>query len=81
MFNFLPWFGMIQTRDTTGSGKVLYVAEFGRFTEIYTPPSAIGILTVTINGNSCTLAETPASPVEVPLTGTLSIGAFPPRPY
>jgi hypothetical protein len=80
-FNFLPWFGQVQTRDTTGNGKVLYVAEFGRFTEIYTPPSAIGILTVTVNGNSCTLAEAPASPVQVPLTGTLSIGAFPPRPY
>ena len=80
-FNFLPWYGQIATRDTTGNGKVLYVAEFGRFVDEVGPPSAIGILTVTVNGNSCTLTEAPASPVAVPLSGTLSLGAFPPRPY
>ncbi len=80
-FNFLPWYGQIVTRDTTGTGKVLYVAEFGRFIDEQGPPSAIGILTITVNGNSCTLTEAPGSPVEVPLSGTLSLGAFPPRPY
>ncbi len=80
-FNFLPWFGMIQTRDTTGTGKVLYVAEFGRYVDEVGPPSAVGILTVTVNGNSCTLTEAPNSPVEVPLAGALSLGAYPPRPY
>jgi hypothetical protein len=80
-FNFLPWYGMIVTRDTTGTGKVLYVAEFGRFVDEQGPPSAIGILTIAVNGNSCTLTEAPGSPVNVPLTGTLSLGAYPPRPY
>ncbi len=80
-FNFLPWFGMIQTRDTTGTGKVLYVAEFGRYIDEVGPPSAVGILTVSVNGNSCTLTEAPNSPVAVPLSGALSLGAYPPRPY
>jgi hypothetical protein len=80
-FNFLPWYGQIVTRDTTGTGKVLYVAEFGRFIDEIGPPSAIGILTIAVNGNSCTLSEAPSSPVTVPLSGTLSLGAFPPRPY
>jgi hypothetical protein len=80
-FNFLPWYGQIVTRDTTGTGKVLYVAEFGRFVDEQGPPSAVGILTITVNGNSCTLAESPNSPVAVPLTGALSLGAYPPRPY
>jgi hypothetical protein len=80
-FNFLPWYGMIVTRDTTGTGKVLYVAEFGRFIDETGPPSAVGILTVAVNGNSCTLTEAPGSPVQVPLSGALSLGAYPPRGY
>jgi hypothetical protein len=80
-FNFLPWNGQIVTRDTTGTGTVLYVAEFGRFVDESGPPSAVGILTITVNGNSCTLAESPNSPVTVPLTSALSLGAYPPRPF
>lgn len=80
-FNFLPWYGMIGTRDTTGTGKVLYVVEFGRWTDLHTPPSALGILTIQVNGNTCTLAEAPGSPVAVPLSGALSLGVYPPRPY
>ncbi len=80
-FNFLPWYGQIVTRDTTGTGKVLYVAEFGRFVDETGPPSAVGILTIAVNGNSCTLTEAPSSPVAVPLSGALSLGAYPPRPY
>lgn len=80
-FNFLPWYGQIATRDTTGTGKVLYVAEFGRYVDEAGPPSAVGILTITVNGNTCTLAEAPDSPVNVPLSGALSLGAYPPRPY
>jgi hypothetical protein len=60
---------------------VLYVVEFGRFTDVYSPPSAVGILTITVNGSTCTLAESPNSPVAVPLSGALSLGAYPPRPY
>jgi len=80
-FNFLPWYGIVGTRDTTGTGKVLYVVEMGRFADETGPPSAVGILTVTVNGNSCTLTEAPGSPVTVPLSGALSLGVFPPRPY
>jgi DNA-binding beta-propeller fold protein YncE len=80
-FNFLPWYGQLATRDTTGTGKVLYVAEFGRYVDEMGPPSAVGILTITVNGNTCTLAESPNSPVTVPLSGALSLGAYPPRPY
>jgi len=80
-FNFLPWYGQVVTRDTTGTGKVLYVAEFGRFVDESGPPSAVGILIITVNGNTCTLSEAPGSPVQVPLAGALSLGAYPPRPY
>jgi DNA-binding beta-propeller fold protein YncE len=80
-FNFLPWYGMIATRDTTGTGKVLYVAEFGRFVDERSWPSAIGILTINVNGNTCTLTESPSSPVPLALSGALSLGAYPPRPY
>ena len=80
-FNSRPWYGQVVTRDTTGTGKVLYVAEFGRGIDEQTNPSAIGILTITVNGHSCTLAESPNSPVMLTWPGTLSIGAYPPRPY
>ncbi len=80
-FNTRPWYGQIVTRDTTGTGKVLYVAEFGRSIDEQRVQSAIGILTITVNGNSCTLAESPNSPVILTWPGTLSLGAYPPRPY
>ncbi|MFZ0705206.1 MAG: hypothetical protein WAM71_06350 [Candidatus Korobacteraceae bacterium] len=80
-FNFLPWYGQVLTRDTTGTGTVLYVAEFGRYIDEEAPPSAIGILTVTVNGNACTLTESVNSPVTIPIPGTLSLGVYPPRPY
>lgn len=76
-----PWYGQIVTRDTSGTGKVLYVAEFGRFIDERTPRSAIGILTISVNGNSCTISESPNSPVLLPWPGALSLGAYPPRPY
>jgi hypothetical protein len=70
-----PWsyVGSLQTRDTTGTGNVLYVAEFG---------SDIGILTVTSTGTSCTLTESPSSPVsDESSPGLISIQVFPPRPF
>jgi len=70
-----PWsyVGSLQTRDTTGTGNVLYVAEFGSY---------IGILTVSSTGTSCTLTESPASPVGDELSpGLISIQVFPPRPF
>jgi hypothetical protein len=70
-----PWsyVGSIQTRDTTGMGNVLYVAEFG---------SSIGALTVTSTGTSRTLTESPSSRVDDELSPSLiSIQVFPPRPF
>jgi hypothetical protein len=80
-FNDRPWMGSVATRDTTGTGNVLYVGEFGRQIEEHDVWSAIGILKVTSTGTSCTLTESSASPVIIPVSGTLSIGAFPPRPF
>jgi hypothetical protein len=70
-----PWayVGAVVTRDPTGSGNVLYVAEFG---------SSIGILEVQSNGRTCTLTESPNSPVaDDSSDGLLSIQVFPPRPF
>lgn len=70
-----PWsyVGGLQTRDTTGSGNVLYVAEFG---------SSIGILNVTSTGTTCTLQEAAGSPAaDGSSPGLLSIQVVPPRPF
>jgi hypothetical protein len=70
-----PWsyIGSLATRDTTGTGGVLYAAEFG---------SSIAIITVTSDGHTCTLTESAASPVGDDLSpGLLSIQVFPPRPF
>jgi hypothetical protein len=73
-----PWafVGSIATRDTTGSGGVLYVAEYG-FSGSY-----LGILNINTNGVTCTLTESPNSGVADLLSdGLLSISVFPPRPF
>jgi len=70
-----PWsyIGSLATRDTTGTGNVLYAAEFG---------SDIAILNVSSTGTSCTLTESPSSPVSDELSpGLISIQVFPPRPF
>jgi uncharacterized protein YwbE len=60
---------------TTGTGGMVYVAEFGN-------PSSIGEINVTSSAGKCTLKESPKSPVSDPNSpGLLSIGAFPPRPF
>jgi 6-phosphogluconolactonase (cycloisomerase 2 family) len=60
---------------TTGTGDVLYVAEYGT-------PSSIGVIDVTSARGECTLKETSKSPVSDPNSpGLLSIGSFPPRPF
>jgi hypothetical protein len=71
-----PWtyVGSLVTRDNTGTGGVLYFAEFAP------AGSSIGILQVTSNGTTCTLTEPPTSPVTDAFSGgLLSIQAFPPR--
>jgi len=70
-----PWsyIGGVVTRDATGTGGVVYAAEFG---------SSLAVLTVTSNGTSCSLTESAASPVGDDLSpGLLSIQVFPPRPF
>lgn len=70
-----PWayVGALMTRDTTGTGNVLYAAEFG---------SSIAILNVTVAGTNCTLRETAGSPVNDSLSpGLLNIEVFPPRSF
>ncbi len=73
-----PWtyVGSLVTRDTTGTGGVLYLAEFAPL------GSSIGILQVTSNGTTCTLTEAATSPAMDSFSnGLLSIQAFPPRTF
>ena len=59
----------------TGTGSVLYVAEFGAF-------SGMALLDVTSSAGKCTLTERTTSPVIDPNSTTLlSIGVYPPRPF
>jgi 6-phosphogluconolactonase (cycloisomerase 2 family) len=59
----------------TGTGEVLYVAEFGA-------PSSIAMVEVTATGGKCTLTEMAGSPISDPNSqGLLSIGTFPPRSF
>jgi 6-phosphogluconolactonase (cycloisomerase 2 family) len=61
--------------QTTGTGGMVYVAEFGA-------PSSIGEIEVTSSGGKCTLTEASKSPIaDRNSPGLLSIGAFPPRPF
>ena len=72
-----PWTHTVSlaTQGTTGTGAVLWVAEFGN-------PSSIGILSVHSLGGTCTLTESTASPVtDSSSPGLLSIIAYPPRPF
>lgn len=60
-------------QGTTGTGGVVYAAEF---------PSSIAVVNVTSSGGTCTLTESASSPVSDPDSpGLLSIGTFPPRPF
>ena len=61
--------------QTTGTGGVVYVAEYGA-------PSSIGEINVKSANGKCTLTESSRSPVSDPNSpGLLSIGVFPPRPF
>ncbi|HEY6767453.1 MAG TPA: beta-propeller fold lactonase family protein [Candidatus Sulfotelmatobacter sp.] len=63
------------TQLNTGTGSVLYVAEFGS-------SSGIGIINVTSSGGKCTLSEASTSPAADPDTTTLlSFGVYPPRSF
>jgi hypothetical protein len=59
----------------TGTGGVIYVAEFGS-------PSSIGMIQLSSTGGKCKLKELSGSPVSDPNSpGLLSIGSFPPRSF
>jgi hypothetical protein len=63
------------TELNTGTGSVLYVAEFGA-------SSGVAVLDVTSGAGQCTLTETKTSPVIDPnSTALLSIGVYPPRQF
>src|ERR1700683_258923 len=60
---------------TTGTGGMIYVAEFGA-------TSSIAEIELTSSAGKCTLTESSKSPVADPNSpGLLSIGSFPPRPF
>jgi 6-phosphogluconolactonase (cycloisomerase 2 family) len=67
--------GALATETTSGTGNVVYAAEFGS-------PGSIAIINVTSSSGECRLKESPKSPVIDPQSpGLLSIGVFPPRSF
>jgi WD40 repeat protein len=63
------------TELNTGTGSVLYLAEFGS-------PSSIAVIDITSRAGQCTLKEAATSPIVAPNTTLLlSIGMYPPRPF
>lgn len=63
------------TELNTGTGSVLYLAEFGTV-------SGIAVVNVSSTGSTCTLTEQASSPVIDPSSTTLlSIGVYPPRQF
>jgi sugar lactone lactonase YvrE len=69
------YLGGLALANNTGTGGVVYVAEFGG-------PSGIAMINVKSAGGKCTLQEAPKSPIADPNSpGLLSIGTFPPRSF
>lgn len=69
------YLGTLVTEQTSGTGSVIYAAEYGN-------PSSIGMVEVAVNNGKCTLTESSTSPVSDPNSpGLLSIGIYPPRPF
>jgi len=67
------YLGALALAETTGTGRTVYVAEYGA-------PSSIGEIKVTSGSGTCTLKETFRSPVADPNSqGLLSIGSFLPH--
>ena len=69
------YLGNLVTQNNSGTGGVVYVAEFGN-------PSSIGGVRANVNGGKCTVKEIPKSPFSDPQSpGLLSIGSIPPRAF
>jgi WD40 repeat protein len=67
--------GTLATETTSGTGNIVYAAEFGS-------PGSIAIVNVMSSGGKCTLKESSKSPAVDPQSpGLLSIGVFPPRAF
>jgi hypothetical protein len=73
--NTWTFLSSVVTELNTGTGSVLYAAEFGS-------SSGMALLKVTSGGGKCTLTEAPNSPVVDPdSTFLLSIGVYPARQF
>jgi 6-phosphogluconolactonase (cycloisomerase 2 family) len=69
------YLGSLALETNTGTGSVLYAAEYGTV-------SGIATVNVSVSSGTCTLTETASSPVNDPdSSGLLSIAAFPPRSF
>lgn len=69
------YLGSLSLETNTGTGNVVYVAEYGG-------TSGIAMINVTSANGQCTLAEISGSPALDPNSaGLLSIGTFPPRTF
>jgi 6-phosphogluconolactonase (cycloisomerase 2 family) len=67
--------GGLANETTSGTGGVVYAAEFGS-------PGSIAIINVKSGAGKCTLKESPKSPaIDSQSPGLLSIGVFPPRSF
>jgi 6-phosphogluconolactonase (cycloisomerase 2 family) len=65
----------LATQLNTGTGSVLYAAEYGS-------SSGVGVVNVTSSGGTCSLTEATKSPIADPnSTALLSIGVYPPRSF
>lgn len=69
------YLGSLALETNTGTGGVVYAAEFGT-------ASGIAVVNVSSTNGQCTLAEASTSPVADPNSSSLlSIGTFPPRSF
>lgn len=65
----------LATQLNTGTGSVLYAAEYG-------DSSGVAVVNVTSSGGTCSLTEAAKSPIGDPnSTALLSIGVYPPRSF
>jgi hypothetical protein len=75
---FSTWFytSGLATAQATGTGKTIYVAEWGQ-------PSSIGVVNISVNSKGqCTLSESSKSYVnDSNSQGLLSVGVYPPRAF
>jgi hypothetical protein len=76
-YNLWGFSGNIGLQLPSGAGGLLYIPEFGS-----NGTSSIGLVQFTASGTSCTLTDTPNSPVNnaTDIAALLSVAVFPSRP-